>query len=151
MALNDKQKTEIQRRALNGESGASLAAEFGVSPSAISVIKNHYKPEVKATKTVVEKAKTVTATKSISAKKQETFTAVVSSTKSTAKRLVLPVGSTFGDLMTAADEHGALEGVFKNAKSGEKSRIKTLKTVIDAEANSEYHVYLLPIKIDSGL
>ena len=63
MALSNAQRVEIQKRALSGESGSSLAKEFGVSPSVISRIKNHLDAETagatpKVTKTAkVKKAK----------------------------------------------------------------------------------------------
>jgi len=152
MALSNTQKNEIKRRANNGESGADLAREYGVSPSAISVIKNHYVPvgETKkvANKTAAKTVETKTATKTTAP--VGTIKVVVSSTKSSAKSFELPVGSTFGDLMKKADEVGALEGVFKNTKSGEKSRVKKITDIIPGEAGSTYNVYLLPLKADSG-
>jgi len=156
MALTLAQKDAIHYAAVNGTStGSELAKKYGISASAVSLLKNHYTPSTPGKVKTDKVANTISTTPKVeevktSKKVVETFQVCVSSSKSNAVEFTLPVGATFGDLMALADERGALEGVFKNTKSGEKSRVKNLKDVINAEANSVYNVYLLPLKSSSG-
>lgn len=161
MALTDKQKNDIHRRANAGESGSALAKEFKISASAVSKIKNHYAPTTDAAS--IKSVKNTPSTKKdvieVEVKKAEPIVTsnsnliecVVSSTKIANKTVFLKEGSTLGDLITAVDEKGALEGVFKNVKRGEKDRVKKLSDVIPAQAGEKYSVYLLPLKSDSGI
>jgi len=159
MALTNTQKDNIKRRALAGETGASLAAEFGVSQSAISKIKNYHefttaaasasRPSISTAKKPAVEVSAKTA--EVQSDNSSLIKCVVSSTKIINKTVYLKPGSTLGDLITACEESGSLEGVFKNTEAGERARVKKLTDVIPAQAGETYSVYLLPLKSDSGL
>jgi hypothetical protein len=153
MALTIPQKKAILTKLAKGATGSQLAREYGVSPSYISKLKKDASLTVTAPvapnkpaaiKVVAEKVVAETTAES------NTFTCIVSSNKTTNKKIVLKVGATFGELITKVDESGSLEGVFKDVKSSEKTRVKQNKDVIPAVAGQEYHVYLMPLKANSG-
>ena len=164
MALTAPQKKAILTKLAKGATGSQLAREYGVSPSYISKLKKdaslNAAVQPQSTKKIAIVAKkeelesiTVLAEKVVSKNTAEsnTFTCIVSSNKTTNKKIVLKVGATFGELITKVDESGSLEGVFKDVRSSEKTRVKGISDVIPATANSEYHVYLMPLKANSGV
>jgi predicted DNA binding protein len=148
MALTIPQKKAILTKLAKGATGSQLAREYGVSPSYISKLKKDASLTVAAPVAPNKPAaiKVVAETTAES----NTFTCIVSSNKTTNKKIVLKVGATFGELITKVDESGSLEGVFKDVKSSEKTRVKQNKDVIPAVAGQEYHVYLMPLKANSG-
>jgi len=155
MALTAPQKKAILTKLAKGATGSQLAREYGVSPSYISKLKKDASLTATAAPAAPKKpaAIKVVAEKVVAETTAEsnTFTCIVSSNKTTNKKIVLKVGATFGELITKVDESGSLEGVFKDVKSSEKTRVKGISDVIPATANSEYHVYLMPLKANSGV
>jgi hypothetical protein len=162
MALTTQEKKAILVKLAKGKTGSELAREYGVSPSYISKLKKDAtlnaaaqadiaKKSVVSKKEEVKSLKVMAETPQAPTPDDDSFICVVSSNKTVAKKVRLKVGATFGDLIKAVDENGALEGVFKDVKSSEKTRVKQNKDVIPAKAGQEYHVYLMPLKANSGL
>jgi transposase len=154
MALTTRQKDSIHRRANKGESGSALAAEFGVSPSMISNIKNHYTPNSGAT-TTSTKSSSKKTTASVSVRKAATTkttkttqrSVFIHSAKFTGKEFKTSA-VTFGDLLSEVGENEAVEAVIKGAKNREKLQNSTDRL---PDTNGEpLHLYLVPLKTDAG-
>jgi len=164
MALSNAQKTEIQKRANAGESGSSLAKEFGVSASAISVIKNHYVPEAtapvskeKATKAVKEvkgATKTLKVKETVVKAKEETKASntrvvVIMSSKQAAKEYTIPANASFGEMLTIVGESN-VSGILQGVSSSERQKLQKSTDKLPDTKGAPLHIYLTPVKVNSG-
>ena len=143
MLLSIAQKNSIKKRANNGETGSSLAREFGVSNSTISNIKNHYVPEV-----VVQEE---TSAKQFIASKVKTIplrTVVINSNKFIGETFRVKA-TTLGELLLEIKESGAVKAVFKDATNSRKVLERSTDKLPDTNGEPLY-LYLAPIKTDAG-
>jgi len=157
--LTNAQKNTIKNRAngTNGEtktSGSALAAEYGVSASAISNIKNHYTPTVTATIEAMPetpKAKTKRKAKAKTKRaKTETVvkrTVIVHSPKFPGKSFDV-VATTFGALLKEIGEDESVEGIFKKAKN--RKKLTSMKDELPDTGDQALHLFLIPLKTDAG-
>jgi len=139
-------KEEIYRRANNGESGATLAAEFKVSRSLISNIKNHYKPLVTSGTEVI-----ASDTEVVDEEKQ--LFLVVSPRLSKAEE-VRSNAKTFGEFLKEISQSDNMSGLFKTATSTTRTKLLEMKDAIpensDLDKNKAISVILIPTKTEAG-
>lgn len=145
MALSTAQKNEIHRRANAGESGANLAKEFGVSASAISNLKNHYKPEETVVENTVSVANTevTTATPATTTKKR---VVIVNSTKHINARFETSA-KTLGEFLGEIRENSQIKAIFQGSK---KETLEKSSDLLPDTGDQPLYLYFVPLKTNAG-
>jgi hypothetical protein len=157
MALSNAQKDSIHARANAGgpgNTGSALSAEFGVSASTISNIKNKYTPSgAPAPAAEVTEVTEVTEVPNCPgpADAARTRTVIINSNKIVNKSFEVPADANFGQMMTVVGGDKQVEGIFTGS-AGNKTMLK-LKNSSDPlpDTNGEpLHIYLAPVKTAAG-
>lgn len=165
MALTNAQKDTILDRVLgqNGQaktSGSALAKEYSVSPSAISNIKTKHthtgsssapakvEAPAKAAKKPAVKKKGAAAAAVVVDPSQADRVIIVHSSKFTGIEFTTKA-KTFGAFLDQIGEDKNVQGIYKNAKKARKT-LSGDNTPLPADNGESIHIYLAPLKTDSG-